>query len=535
MKFNKLLFIGFVFLFSCGPKASHNKAIFKYNDASGITSLDPLKANNLSNNWATQQIFNGLVQLDANGELQPCLAKRWDILDSAQRFVFHLRNDVLFHENVCFTSDAERKLKASDVVFSLQRAANDANAGWILKNVQSLDNKKHIVALNDSVVEIVLETPSAQFLSMLTTSYAFIVSEKAVQFYGADFRNNAVGTGPFFLVKWHENEKLVLNKNSDYFEVENGVQLPYLDGVAITFVKDRQTELLEFLQGHLDMMSGLDAAYKDELLTFDGKLKEKYAQQFTMVKKPYLNTEYLGFQLSDSSSVFQNKYVRKALSYALHREKLIAMIRNNIGDYEVHGIVPKALRLEDKTPVLYAFDEQKMKENLALAGFQHPSEVPAFTLSVDVAYADIATIILNQWRNAGFQVKLDVLDRPTLKSSVAKGHLAFFRASWIGDYPDAENYLSLFYSENFSPNGPNYTHYRNKKYDDLFMKAQQESDDSTRFALYAKMDELAMEDCPVIILYYDEIVRFCQNNIQNMTVNAMNGLQLTRVKKQNAK
>lgn len=535
MKFNKLLFIGFVFLLSCGQKASQDKAIFKYNDASGITSLDPLKANNLSNNWATQQLFNGLIQLNEHGELLPCLAQRWEILDSAQRFVFYLRNDVLFHENVCFTSDAERKLKASDVVFSLQRAANDANAGWILKNVQSLDNKKHIVALNDSVVEIILETPSAQFLSMLTTSYTFIVSEKAVQFYGVNFRNNAVGTGPFFLVKWHENEKLVLNKNSDYFETENGEKLPYLDGIAVTFVKDRQTELLEFLQGNLDMMSGLDAAYKDELLTFDGQLKAKYAEKFTLIKKPYLNTEYLGFQLSDSSSIFQNKYIRKALSYALDREKIIAMIRNNIGDYNVKGIVPKALRNEDKIPLFYAFDEQKMKENLALAGYQHPSEIPTFTLSVDVAYADIATIILNQWKNAGFNVKLDVLDRPTLKSSVAKGHLAFFRASWIGDYPDAENYLSLFYSENFSPNGPNYTHYKNPKYDILYKKAQQESIDSIRFNLYAQMDEMAMEDCPIIVLYYDEIVRFCQKNIQNMPINAMNGLQLTRIKKQFSK
>ncbi len=528
---NKILGSFYIFfLFACGAHSPREKVIFRYNDASGITSLDPVKANNLSNIWAVQQVFNTLVQLDENGNLVPSLATRWEVSEDAAQFTFFLRKDVLFHANKCFQNEQERLLKAADVVFSLQRVAQEPSASWMLNNVASKNGKKYIEAINDSTVFIQLENPSMVFLRLLTMPYGMIVSEKAVGFYGAEFRKNPVGTGPFFLRQWHENEKLVLNKNEAYFEFEEGVRLPYLDGIAVTFIKDRQTELLEFLQGNLEMIAGLDAAFKDELLTYDGKVNEKYSNKIVFIKKPYLNTEYLGFQLLDSESIFKNKYVRQALSFALDRQKIIAMIRNNIGDADVNGILPKALQSQNDTLHHYAYNLSEMKECLEKAGFKHPSEVPAFTLTVDVAYTDLATIILNQWRTVGFSVQLDVVDRPTLKSSVAKGHLSFFRASWIGDYPDAENYLSLFYSENFAPNGPNYTHFKSQNYDELFLKAQQELNDSVRYSMYSQMNNIVMEEAPVIILYYDEIVRFFQTSVKNVTINTMNGLNLTRAK-----
>lgn len=518
-------------LFSCSRPTSNQKIIFRYNDASGITSLDPLKANNLSNIWAVQQLYNGLLQLDEDGNLQACIAHDWEMKEEGRLLILHLRTDILFHPDACFENEQERKLTAQDVIFSFQRIAQDPAAAWILQQVAEQDGKKQIFAPNDSTVQIYLTHPSLVFLSMLTMPYGMIVSEKAVQFYGTAFRNHPVGTGPFLLRKWHEQEKLILNKNGDYFEFEKGERLPYLDGVAVTFIKDRQTELLEFLQGNLDMMSGLDAAFKDELLAHDGTLKSKYAHQVELIKRPYLNTEYLGFQLSDETSIFQNKYLRQTLSYAIDREKLISMIRNNVGDASVQGIVPKALRKSNQQEQKYAFNLEKMKESLLKAGYQHPSEVPSFVLTVDVAYTDLATILLNQWKNAGFQVKLDVVDRPTLKSSVAKGHLAFFRASWIGDYPDAENYLSLFYSRNWSPNGPNYTHFKNEKFDNWFDAAQREMNLTIRDSLYNAMDELMMAEAPIIVLYYDEVVRFVQKSVKALRVNSMNGLNLTRTKK----
>lgn len=116
---------------------------------------------------------------------------------------------------------------------------------------------------------------------------------------------------------------------------------------------------------------------------------------------------------------------------------------------------------------------------------------------------------------------------------IAKSELPFFRASWIADYPDAENYLSLFYSKNFSPQGPNYTHYSNPLFDKMYEQSLSTTNDSLRMNLYRSMDSLIMEEAPVVILYYDQVLRFVSNQIENIDNNAMNLLTLKRVKKRN--
>jgi peptide/nickel transport system substrate-binding protein len=113
----------------------------------------------------------------------------------------------------------------------------------------------------------------------------------------------------------------------------------------------------------------------------------------------------------------------------------------------------------------------------------------------------------------------------------AQSRVNFFRASWIADYPDEENYLSLFYSENFAPNGPNYTHFSNIEFDQLFEEAYIENDRKKRNDLYRKMDSIVMKEAPVVILYYDEVIRFVQKNIIGMTSNPVNMLNLKAVDK----
>ena len=121
----------------------------------------------------------------------------------------------------------------------------------------------------------------------------------------------------------------------------------------------------------------------------------------------------------------------------------------------------------------------------------------------------------------------------TLKEMVAKSALNLFRKNWVADYADAENYLALFYSKNFSPFGPNYTHFKNARYDKLYEEAQMHTNDSVRYEYYRQMDQIIMEEAPVVVLYYDEILRLVQNNITGLSSNPMNLLSLKRVKKEN--
>ncbi len=144
---------------------------------------------------------------------------------------------------------------------------------------------------------------------------------------------------------------------------------------------------------------------------------------------------------------------------------------------------------------------------------------------------DIAEYLQREWERLGIKVKIDVMPPSTLRQAIATNKLSFFRGSWIADYPDAENYLSLFYSKNFTPNGPNYTHFKNTTYDNLYQQALNTVDDEKRTELYQQMDAITAQQVPVIILFYDKVARFTQKNVHNLQPNAMNGLNLKYVKK----
>ena len=128
-------------------------------------------------------------------------------------------------------------------------------------------------------------------------------------------------------------------------------------------------------------------------------------------------------------------------------------------------------------------------------------------------------------------IELSVSPPAAIKEMKAQAKLPFFRASWIADYPDAENYLSLFYSKNFCPAGPNYTHFSRTDYDLMYESSLTVIDDSVRYELYRAMDKMIMEEAPVVILFYDEVLRFAGKNITGLGSNPINFLDLSRVNK----
>ena len=151
-------------------------------------------------------------------------------------------------------------------------------------------------------------------------------------------------------------------------------------------------------------------------------------------------------------------------------------------------------------------------------------------LSTTAEYADIGKFVQSQAEQIGLKCKMEVMPPATIRSMKANGSLSFFRASWVADYPDAENYLSLFTTSNFSPDGPNYSHYSNKRFDRLYEQSMACSDDAERFAYYAEMDSLMMLDAPVVPLFYDEVLRFVNLRVKGLGSNPTNLLDLRTVK-----
>ena len=515
---------------SCMKSSKENKdhLVFRYNEHANINTLDPAFARTLQDTWVANQLFNSLVEMDSDLNIVPSIAKNWTISEDALTYTFSLRNDVYFHKHYLFGKDSTRLVVAEDFKFSLNRLRDDkvaAPGSWVLNKVEDFE------ALSDTIFQVKLKEPFPAFIGLMSMKYCSVVPKEIVEFYGTDFRSNPIGTGPFKFKRWEENIKLIFRKNNLYFEKDtSGNSLPYLEAVAITFLPDKQSEFLQFAQGNLDFLNSLDASYKDELLTGDGKLREKYAESVNMIRGPYLNTEYLGFYLDSKTPEIRSELIRKAINYGFDRKKMMTYLRNGIGNPAYGGFIPIGLPGHNDS---IGFTYQPDKTRQLVDQFKKETGIsnPEITLTTTSNYLSFCEFIQQELEKNGLIINLDVMPESALRAARSNGKVDMFRSSWIADYLDAENYLSIFYSKNFAPNGSNYFHFKNAILDSLYNEAFTLPNIEERKHLYTSMDSIAMQNAIMVPLYYDEVIRFTQKNVQGLGINPINLLDLKRVKK----
>jgi oligopeptide transport system substrate-binding protein len=527
--FGLLLFMG-----ACKNRQQSGKQVFVYNESTGIATLDPAFAKNQSIMWPVHQLYNTLVEIDSGLNIVPSLASSWEVSADRKTFVFHLRKGVFFHDNEAFPGGKGRELTAQDVVYSLSRITdkNTASSGaWIFHD--RVDTVNGFTALNDSTFQLKLIRPFHPILGILSMQYCSIVPHEVVEKYGKDFRRHPCGTGPFRFHRWEEGEALILHKNERYWERDStGHALPYLDAVKVTFFDNKATEFLQFRQGMLSFVNDIDPSFKDELLTKQGELRAAWRGKLQLKKHPYLNTEYFGILIDTTNTLVKNsplrqKKIRQALNYALNRQQLMMYMRNSIGIPAAAGFVPGGLPSKNTELVKgYAYNPLRAKQLLEAAGFAGGKGLPAIKLLTINIYADIASFAARQWEEIGIPVQVEVIQKSLLLEQTAKSQAMFFRGSWIADYPDAENYMAMFYSRNPAP--PNYTRFADPAFDLLYEQALQENNDSLRYSLYRRMDQLVIDDAPVVPIWYDMAIHLIQPGITGFSPNALNLLELRK-------
>ena len=534
----------------CYNKKNFEGNIFHYNEFNGISSLDPAFAKSQSTMWAAHQLFNTLVEIDDSLHIIPSLAKSWDISADRTIFTFHLRDDVFFHNDECFSNGKAslpdlpvrqaggqgRKLTAKDVAYSFYRIIDKQTASpgsWIFN--RKVDTTQPFKAIDDTTFQLKLLRPYIPMLGIISMQYCSVVAREAVEKYGTDFRRHPVGSGPFQFIDWEEGQALVLKKNPGYFEKDKeGKQLPYVDGVKVSFYDSKATEFLLFRQKQLEFINDIESSFKDEVLTKKGTLRKDWEGKIELQVNPYLNIEYLGILVDSTNALVKNspmraKKIRQAINYGFDRRKMVLYLRNSLGTPAESGFVPMGLPSFDSTVVKgYHYDPAKAKQLLAEAGFPDGKGLPNIKLLTIAIYADMANFIAKQLEESGIPVQVEVVQKALLLTMTSSSTAAFFRASWIADYPDAENYLSVFYSKNPAP--PNYTRYKSAAFDEAFEKAIKEDNDSLRYKLYQRADQVMIDDAPVVPLWYDKVVRLVQTNVKGFPPNALNLLELRWVR-----
>jgi len=526
--FKFLFFFILLFFVSCFNKQpTYN--IFKYNETSSITSLDPIFSNNQPNIWAINQLFSTLTELDDSLHVKPSIAKKWFISNNGLKYTLIIRDDVYYHNSVCFGPDSTRLLVASDFIYSISRLTDPKNlspGAWVMDYINS--HETH--AINDTVLEIALNKPFPGILGLLSMNYFAFVPYEAVEYFGPDFSYNPIGTGPFYFKYWRQNDKLIFRKNTRYFEFDNGFQLPYLDGVSISFVTQKESVFMNFILGNFDFVSGLDNSFKDEFLDSQGKLTKKYCNKFQLMTIPYLNTEYLGINIPkakiDSSPLISRNF-RKALNYSFDRSIMAQYLRSGLVVPARKGFVPDILsNCYDVKGFFYSPDS--VSKFLKSVKNKHDH----IKLNTTQDYLDVCEFIQHSAAKFGINIDIEISSPATHRKLFSSSGVSLFRASWIGDYPDPENFLSLFYSKNKSPFGPNYTHFNNALYDSLYDLSFHAEDFFYRCDLFSQMESILIDESVIIPLYYDYVVRLVSNKIKGMSINSMNTLSLKYVKKE---
>ena len=508
---------------------------------SRVKTLDPAQADDLSSRNLTGAIYDTLLQYDYLARpyrLIPSMLAEMPVGNATHdRYRFRLRNDLRFADDPVFAGlpESARRITSDDVLYSILRIADARNHSpvyWLFRGkIRGLDAFHEATAkaprgdfslydagiegfrrIDDLNFELYLTRPDPRFLYMLAMPNAAVVCRRAVERYGEEIARHPVGSGPFRLTEWINDYKLQLDRNPDYrveyfpqaeTPADRSRPLPLADRVILYLVKQPMSSWLLFLQGKLD----LNALDKDNLDLIAGGGKELApalkARGIRLLRTPEFEVRYVGFNFADPR-LGGNLALRRALSLAYDVQRRVE--HTNFQLIPAQGPIPPGVAGFDpefRNPNA-ADDPERAKALLAEAGYPggiDPATGERLRFTFDQtgnssAYRQLGELTAADFARIGVETEPVLNNNPRFYEKLRQGKLQLFRLSWVGDYPDAENFLQLFYSKNIG--GCNRTGFSDPVYDRMFEAILPMADSPERTRRYREMAEYLTKQCPWI-------------------------------------
>ena len=524
-----------------------------------VKTLDPAQADDLASRNLTGAVYDTLLQyayLERPYRLIPSmLAEMPSVNERQDVYRFRLRSDLFFADDRCFGggSPEARRITARDVKYSILRIADARNHSpvyWLfrgkLRGLDEFHRKSALLPkgesgcydeelagfriLNDREFELHLTRPDPRFLYMLAMPNAAVVSRRAAEYYGEEFARHPVGSGPFTLTEWINDCRLVLDRNPEFRreffpEAEAPADrvrpLPLADRLVLYLIKQPMSAWLMFLQGNLDLHT-VDKDNLDLVAAGDAELAPALAARGVRLQRaPEFEVRYVGFNFSDPV-LGGNRKLRQALSLAYNVRRRVE--HSNYQLIPAHGPIPPGVAGFDPDFVNpYAADDAaRAARLLAEAGYPggiDPATGKKLHFTFDQTgnsslYRQMGELTAADFAAIGVETESVLNNNPRFYEKLRQGKLQLFRLSWVGDYPDAENFLQLFYSGNIG--GCNRTGFCDAKYDAMFEAILPMPDSPERTRRYREMTAYLAEACPWIfegfpisyLLAYDWLQNF---------------------------
>lgn len=540
-------------LSACTKNKNIGERVIHVTAPSDIKGFDPMMASDVGSAAQIAKVYEGLLTyhwLKVPYELIPNLAEEMPaISDDGLTYTFKIRKGVLFQDDAAFPGGKGRELTAADFVYSLKRHADSKNqsTGWWLYDgkIKGLNEwrKKYenqpaanydeevegLKALDKYTLQFKLAKVFPQFLYALAMPFSYVVAKEVVEKYGKEIINHPVGTGPYVLPVFDQGKRLVFTKNPTYREklypseaspqfkhmlADAGKKLPLVDKIVVDVIVESQPAWLKFNKGETDYL-GIPKDNFNSAIVNNELSKELKEKGIKLTVSPSLDVYFYGFNFDHK--IFQNIDLRRAMSLAFDQKQLNELFYNNTG-FPAESVAPPGLAGHSETfknpwkgPNL-----ELARKHLALAGYPEGKGLPEITLDTfsSTSARQKAEFFQKQMEKIGIKIKVITNLSPELQAKIKKRAVMMIDYGWIGDYPDTENFLQIFYGPNSSP-GANSSNYNNPVFNKGYEEVSKMQNSPERTALYEKWNQYLAQEVVAIFTVHTQSYTLQQKWLKN--------------------